>query len=440
LYKGLSLDQAPPLAVPFSFYIAGSLMGVGSGVAAGYLPDLTDRWHPLMMLLAHSFLLGFVGLVMFGSIFQMLPVVAGAAVARPVLHSRILLLLLLIGLAGLLAGFVNFNWRGWRSIVVVLAAGLFYFLVIFFGRLLRVRSAAPAVLGMNLAGFSLLWVIALGAAFIAMLSGFRILKVFRPFLTDMHLSWGVAGWIGFLIQGVLCQVVPMFFVTPPFSRTLIRVQMAVLFTALTAKSVLGLLALLDYPVLLMILDWLVYASVFFGAAYSLRLSFQRKRKVRDLSLWLIRFGLGGILAGTALLSLRYSPTSVFAVQVIALFGINSIVLGMLFKIVPFLVWFHLQAQAMDALLKGRNVAVPTMKEIVSDQTIKTQMVFHAAVLLGFLWAFWSDDTSLLSLAGVLSFSFLCRTILSAWRQYRYVSKNIAEDGERLRGSEVVPRH
>src|SRR3989337_2539175 len=177
---------------------------------------------------------------------------------------------------------------------------------------------------MNLAGFSLLWVIALGAAFIAMLSGFRILKVFRPFLTDMHLSWGVAGWIGFLIQGVLCQVVPMFFVTPPFSKTLIRVQMAVLFAALTAKSVLGLLAL------------------------------------------------------------RYSPTSVFAVQVIALFGINSIVLGMLFKIVPFLVWFHLQAQAMDALLKGRNVAVPTMKEIVSDQTIKTQMVFHAAMLLGYL--------------------------------------------------------
>ncbi len=24
MYKGLSLDQAPPLAVPFSFYIAGS--------------------------------------------------------------------------------------------------------------------------------------------------------------------------------------------------------------------------------------------------------------------------------------------------------------------------------------------------------------------------------------------------------------------------------
>jgi len=220
----------------------------------------------------------------------------------------------------------------------------------------------------------------------------------------------------------------MFFVTPPFSKTLIRLQMAVLFTALTAKSVLGLLALLDYPVLLMILDWLVYASLFFCAAYSLRLSFQRKRKVRDLSLWLIRFGLGAVLAGTALLSLRHSPTSVFAFQVIALFGINSIVLGMLFKIVPFLVWFHLQAPAMDALLKGRNVAVPTMKEIVSDKMVSAQMAFHAAMLLGFLWAFWSDDMSLLSLAAVLSFSFLCRTILNAWRQYRSVSRDIARVG------------
>jgi hypothetical protein len=398
-------------------------MGVGSGVVVGYVPELSDRWHPLMMLLSHSFLLGFVGLVMVGSIFQMLPVVAGTAVPRPILHSRILLALLLLGMAGLLAGFISFDWRGWRSLVVVLGAALFCFLVVFFDRLLRVRSAAPAVLGMNLAGLSLLWVVALGAAFIASFSGFPILRAFRPFLTDIHLSWGVAGWIGFLIQGVLCQVIPMFFVTPPFSKALIRAQMAVLFAALTAKSVLVLFVLVN-PVLFMILDWLVYASVFLGAAYSLRLSFQRKRKVRDLSLWLIRFGLGGVLAGTALLSLRHSPTSVFAFQVIALFGINSIVLGMLFKIVPFLVWFHLQAQALDALLKGRNVAVPTMKEIVSDKMVSAQMAFHAAMLLGYLWGFWSDDTSLLSLAGVLSFSFLCRTILSAWRQYRSVSTDL----------------
>ena len=66
------------------------------------------------------------------------------------------------------------------------------------------------------------------------------------------------------------------------------------------------------------------------------------------------------------------------------------------------------------------------------------MVFHAAVLLGYFWAFWSGDTSLLSLAAVLSFSFLCRTILSAWRQYRSVSKNIAEDAMRAGGSEAVP--
>jgi len=59
-------------------------------------------------------------------------------------------------------------------------------------------------------------------------------------------------------------------------------------------------------------------------------------------------------------------------------------------------------------------------------------------LLSYLWGFWNDDTSLLSLAGVLSFSFLCRTILSAWRQYRYVSKTIAEDEERARVSAMVP--
>jgi hypothetical protein len=69
-----------------------------------------------------------------------------------------------------------------------------------------------------------------------------------------------------------------------------------------------------------------------------------------------------------------------------------------------------------------------MKEIVSDKTIRTQMVFHAAMLLGYLWGLWSDDTSLLGIAGVLSFSFLCRTIQSAWRQYRSVSTDIVTAG------------
>jgi hypothetical protein len=108
-----------------------------------------------------------------------------------------------------------------------------------------------------------------------------------------------------------------------------------------------------------------------------------------------------------------------AFHVIVLFGVTSIVLGMLFKIIPFLVWFHLQAQAMNALLSGKNVAIPTMKEIVSDNTMRLQIVLHLATLLGYVWGFWSGAPQPLAVAVVLSFSLLFWVIASSW--WRYVS-------------------
>jgi hypothetical protein len=426
LYKGLSFEQAPPISVPFSFYVAGSMMGIASGVVVGYLPDLSERWHPLMMVLAHVFLLGFVGFVMIGSLFQMLPVIAGVHVAHPILHSRILLILFVVGITGLVAGFQDADWSGWRAAVVALFAAVVYFLAVLFGSLLRVKPTAPPVLGMNLAGAGLLCALILGITLILTYLGIPLVGAFRPFLTNAHLSWGVAGWIGILIQGVLCQVVPMFFVTPPFSRPLIRAQMGVLFAALLGKSVLVLLAL-PSPVWRMIVDAAMYGSLFFGAAYSLRLSYQRKRKVRDWSLFLIRFGLASLLVNIPMMFWGPSPAaSILAFQAIALFGVTSIVLGMLFKIVPFLVWFHLQAQAMAALSTGRTVAVPTMKEIVPDRVMEAQMALHAAVLVSYLGAFWSGAGQALAVAAVLSFSFLLWVVARAWRRYLAFSRAVGE--------------
>ena len=398
-------------------------MGAASGVVVAFLPDLRDPWQPLMFVLAHLFLLGFVGFVMIGSLFQMLPVLAGAHVARAGLHASALLALLSLGLIGFVAGFWDWDWRGWRGLVIVLIAALIHFLLLLFGSLRKVKSDAPSVVGMKLAGVGLFCVLGLGALFILAYSGLPLVPLLRPDLTDAHVSWGVGGWIGFLIQGVFYQVIPMFFVTPPFSKRLIRVQMGVLFVALIAKSLLVLLGQ-AIPVLLLIADLGMYGSLFFGAVYSLWLSLQRKRKVRDYSLWLIRFGLVSVIVAIPMLFRPLTPAmTVFAFQVGTVFGVTSIVLGMLFKIVPFLVWFHLQAQSMAALVSGRTVVIPTMKEIVSDRLIQVQIGLHFAVLVSYLWGFWSHMTSPLAMAACLSFSFLFWVVTRSWWRYLSVSRS-----------------
>jgi hypothetical protein len=61
----------------------------------------------------------------------------------------------------------------------------------------------------------------------------------------------------------------------------------------------------------------------------------------------------------------------------------SVVSGMLYKIVPFLAWFHLQAQ-----LQARAGSIPTMKDMIVERLMRTQFRLHlaACVLLTFATA------------------------------------------------------
>lgn len=56
----------------------------------------------------------------------------------------------------------------------------------------------------------------------------------------------------------------------------------------------------------------------------------------------------------------------------------SVVNGMLYKIVPFLAWFHLQSQ-----LQARAGSIPTMKDMIDERWMRGQFRLHliACVLL-----------------------------------------------------------
>ena len=57
----------------------------------------------------------------------------------------------------------------------------------------------------------------------------------------------------------------------------------------------------------------------------------------------------------------------------------SVINGMLYKIVPFLSWFHLQNRQMA--LMCMTVRVPHMKEFVTDKSAKRQFYLHLSGLV-----------------------------------------------------------
>ena len=95
-------------------------------------------------------------------------------------------------------------------------------------------------------------------------------------------------------------------------------------------------------------------------------------------------------------------------------GFASVVTGMLYKIVPFLVWLHLQNRG-----AGRVLA-PNMKKVLPQKRIDRQLLSHlASCLLLLLAVFWPDWFSYPAGLGlIIANGWLLSNLLYATAIYR----------------------
>jgi hypothetical protein len=201
----------------------------------------------------------------------------------------------------------------------------------------------------------------------------------RETLANLHLSWGLLGWVGLLVAGVAYQVVPMFQLTPAYPPGLTRWLAPVLFLLL-----LLLAAASHAPALRLVLEVLLGAGFALFALTTLRLQTRRRRKLPDVSLDFWRGSMTSLLLAIALWlaaqtvpAIRDTHSYGLLLGVLMIVGFAmSVINGMLYKIVPFLVWFHLQSS------RGAtsNLAVPNVREILPEARSRRQMWLHYAAL------------------------------------------------------------
>jgi len=214
---GLSLEQAPPISVPFRFFLTVPAFGL---LAAALLlwagaDALASRWTAQALALAHLLALGVIGMAMFGALMQMLPVMAGVRVPAPRRTAGVCHLLVTAGTLLLAQAFLD-GGSGWfRASALVLGAGLAVFLMLFGHALLRAPQPGEAVRGMRWVWLGLAVTAVLGVA-LALAHAEPALILHRPTATDVHLALGLLGWVAPLVVVVSWQVVPMFQVTPAY--------------------------------------------------------------------------------------------------------------------------------------------------------------------------------------------------------------------------------
>jgi hypothetical protein len=362
---GLTLEQAPPLAAPLRFFLTAPLFLIAAGLLAALAPDWTGApLHPITLALTHLLSLGTLGMVMFGAMTQMLPVVAGAPLPRVRAVAAISHAGLLLGTPaltwGLGAGDPAYLQLGMASLGVgggafLAGAGI---------ALVRAR-ALPTLLAMRIALAALAVTLGLGIFLVAWLSGLG--ETGNPLgRLTRHAEIGLGVWIGGLIIGSAWQVVPMLQITPAYPAA---------HTRWLPWLLLASLALLLLPSPAQHVGLILLAGVLALFALATLILFQRrKRKVPDVTLDFWRLGLGSLLLCLPVALWGGAP---LVAGVLFLLGFAlSVVNGMLYKIVPFLAWFHLQAQ------KGlMTPGLPAMKAYLPDATARRQFRLHLAALL-----------------------------------------------------------
>ena len=378
-YNLLSLSQTPPLSVPLPYFLSAPLFLLLAGLALAFAPDtlFLSRWQPAMLALTHLLTLGFLGLCMLGAIQQVIPVLLGVVLPRPRLLSWTVFALWLCGTLLLVIGM----YWGARGAIqaggMILGATTLLFVA---ATGLAVRRSSSRHATRPAMGLALLGLLASVGLILWLLAQFHWQAPLAHPLTRLHIAWGLLLWVAALIIGVAYQVVPMFQLTSPYPLWLRRALLPLLLIAVAAWSLwpqwpweaLGIVCLMAF------------------ALTTLWLQQHRRRRLPDVTLdfWRVAM-LGLLLACVAWWWQQWQPHGRLEITIGVLFLVGfamAAVNGMLYKILPFLIWLHLNNRLQQAgAWQGK---VPNMNQIIPQRQARWQWWAYLLALGMLLLAVW----------------------------------------------------
>jgi len=378
-FTGLSLDQAPPLKAPLRFFLSAPLFAMAAGIVimATDGDTLSMRHAPETIAVVHLVTIGFFAMVMFGALQQMLPVLAGVSLPRPVAVAATSHAAIAAGTAALCAGmYLGVPWMlefaaaalGTGFAVVLGAVGL---------AMRKVTFVTPTVGAM---------IIAAAAATVTALLGLHLLGaywrgdfgVWHLALANAHVAAGVFGFATILAVGVSFQVLPMFYVAEPFSGRIAKALPPLLLLAVLLWAVGSAFESLLAPPA----TGMLAAVILFFAVTVLRKLYRRRRPIRDVTVVYWYFSALLLLSGVTVWLFGTEERTVMAAALLIGGALMALMTGMLYKIVPFLAWFHLNAAG--------YFTIPTMREMLCERLAWAQQAAFAAALaaLGAALAGW----------------------------------------------------
>ena len=338
--------QAASVRLPLCFVLAGVLSLFVCAGAFLAEPDLLAQYHytPHTLAIRHLFVLGFIGSVVMGAMYQLVPVTLetrlfseGLVKWQFAAH--------VTGFAGMVWAFWNFNMAlvGAFGSLLTLGVGMFVFNLA--RTLAKVKGWNPIKYGLASALFWLASTVSAGL-FLAASKSWSLTS-FQPLAAmHAHAHLGAVGVFVMMIVTVSFKLVPMFTLSELQNERRAWWSIALLDLGLAAAFAAILVQSLFKPVAALVI---IAGLVVYGLEI-LAILGARNRRALD---WGMRYFLTALamLVPLSILALALSwsrlPMNALALQLESVYGLLALVgvvgmgvLGMLYKIVPFLVWFH----------------------------------------------------------------------------------------------------
>jgi len=367
--NSISQDFAPPFKLIAPFFIIGSFFYlIASFFIFSFSVDDFFFQNPSVLAFTHLFLLGFVMMVIFGAMAQLVPVVLEVGHFGVELFYAIWPLLL-VGTSLMVFGFLYSSALLPYGGVVVLISMMIFVGEIFL-TMFKVKKFNLVMVSVFLANMFLFFGIIVGLVIALTYAGtldFDIVSLLRA-----HVYLVVGGYIFITVMGLSVVLVPMFTLSHSFSQKPLEISIGLMSIGVLSVVVSSFVNIVFFEYVGYFLS-AVSLGFYFYMIYIIYAT--RPRKENDVYAISLFFSYISMLVSAGL-AIAYLATSkhelLLACGWLFFYGFFAfLITGHIYKIVPFLVWFERFSP-----LVGKQ-KVPMLADMVPQRSSQAQFVFCA---------------------------------------------------------------
>lgn len=364
---------SPPFRIVAKYFIAAIISFVIFNLllTLNYEDISGHHFQPKILSVTHIATLGFITMIIFGAMFQLVPVVLEVKLFSTIL-AEVQFWIFSLGIILLVYKF----WHFGSAVSFTLPAVLLNIAMLIFS--VNIIASMVKVKKWNLTGTylasSIFWLLTTAVAGLLL-----SINLDTPFIKLNHLQYlklhvitAFVGWVGMVVMGVSFKLIPMFTLSHDF-----KLKLAKWAVVLINIGLLGVNWIMHYP------DTQFYNAIFGSMIFAGMLLYliqiyiifrKRIRKKLDAGLKFTAIALF-ILGITTLLNFSFlffnyenvvNLTLVYGILFLVGFA-STLIVGQMYKIVPFLVWYHKYSS------KVGIEKVPMLKDMFNEKIAEYQL-------------------------------------------------------------------